>query len=219
MYEYDESDWFQISALNRFLFCPRQFALVHIEGEWAENVHTFTGHLLHERTHDPEYGESRGNKLIRHAMRVFSPELGVSGECDTVEFLKSDTGITLADKAGLWAPVPVEYKKGADKGLVSDRAQLCCQAMCLEEMLCCEIQYGYLYYFETRRRTRIEFDSELRSLVKDSLVRMHELYEKRHTPVVKKQASCKACSLYHICMPVLSSKKSVSKYMDEYIKI
>lgn len=217
MIDYDESDWFQISALHRYLFCQRRFALVHIENQWAENIHTVTGNILHERTHDPEIEESRGDKIIKHAVRVFSGELGVSGECDTVEFLQSDSGISLSGKSGLWTPVIIEYKKGQDKGLMNDRAQLCCQAMCLESMLCCEMVFGFLYYFQTRRRVRVEFDAGLRNLVTESLAQMHELYERRHTPKAKPMAACKSCSLYDICMPGLVRKKPVADYLDDYV--
>jgi CRISPR-associated protein Cas4 len=108
----------------------------------------------------------------------------------------------------------VEYKRGEPKENNCDAAQLCGQAMCLEEMLCCEISSGALFYGERKRRTIVEFSSELRSEVLAALKEMHELYDKGYTPKVKPGKSCNACSLKELCMPVLMKNTSVKEYLE-----
>lgn len=220
MTEYCEEDWFMLSALDKYVFCPRQFALIHIEDQWAENEHTVTGSILHERAHEHTGQESRGDKVIERAVRVFSPTLGVSGECDVVEFVKSEIGTEIKGREGFWRPVPVEYKKGRPGNLDEDDqdvVQLCCQGMCLSEMLACDVLYGYLYYFEVRRRYRVDFTESLQGKVCRALSEMHRLYERRYTPVVKRHKGCRSCSLCNICMPEIMKQRSVKNYIDEYV--
>ena len=147
---YSPDDCLMISGLQHFRFCRRQWALIHIEQQWAENLRTVEGTLLHERAHNEQLRESRGDLLIVRGLRVQSLTLGLTGQCDVVEFRRDDTrGVTLCGKEGAWLPYPVEYKHGAAKQDGSDALQLCAQAMCLEEMLVCEIPSGALFYGET----------------------------------------------------------------------
>ena len=139
---YQEDDFLQLSGLQHFRFCRRQWALIHIEDQWAENFRTTDGAILHANAHNGDLTESRGDLLITRDMRVFSRTLGVSGACDVLEFHRGGTGIPLAGREGLWQPFPVEYKRGRPKEHDADALQLCGQAMCLEEMLCCEIPAG-----------------------------------------------------------------------------
>ncbi len=170
---------------------------------------------MHERAHNEGLTEKRGDIITTRAVRVFSPKLGISGQCDVLEFHKSEGGIVLPDREGLWTPFPVEYKRGSFKKENFDRAQLCAQAMCLEEMLCCEISEGALYYGEIRRREKVFFTDDLRSEVKKALAEMHELYKRGYTPKVKANKSCKACSLVDICLPGMEKTGSVSDYLKE----
>lgn len=80
--------------------------------------------------------------------------------------------------------------------------------MCLEEMLCCNIEEGSIFYGETRRRTLVKIDEHLRNKVKARFKEMHEMYDKRHTPKVKPTKSCNACSLKNLCLPKLCKNKS-----------
>ena len=146
-------------------------------------------------------------------MRVFSATLGVSGACDILEFHRGSTGIPLKGKTGLWQPYPVEYKRGKPKQDTEDALQLCGQAMCLEEMLCCEIPVGALYYGEIRRRTEVLFTPDLRLEVQKLLTEMHALYDRGHTPKVKPTKACNACSLKELCLPKLMRSKSVETYL------
>jgi CRISPR-associated exonuclease Cas4 len=131
-----------------------------------------------------------------------------------VEFHKVEDGISLFSFADKWQPYPVEYKKGGPKENHADELQLCAQAMCLEEMLLCNIPEGSLYYGTNRRRTQVEFTPELREQVKSMLQEMHELWDKGYTPKVKPQKGCNACSLKEICIPKLTKTKSVSSYIE-----
>ena len=205
----------QLSGLQHFKFCRRQWALIHIEAQWAENYRTTDGEILHERAHDGTLSESRGDLLVTRDVRVFSPCLGISGACDVLEFHRGDTGIPLNGRDGLWQPYPVEYKRGKPKQDTTDALQLCGQAMCLEEMLCCEIPAGALYYGEPRRRTEIWFTPELRQEVQTLCAEMHALYERGHTPKVKPTKGCNACSLKELCLPKLMRKRSVADYLRQ----
>ena len=142
---YDEEDFLQLSGIQHFRFCRRQWALIHVENQWQENYFTVDGTLMHENAHDGEKRESRGDMLILRGLPVFSRTLGVSGQCDVVEFYRDDSGVALRGSEGLWRPFPVEYKRGKPKANSADELQLCAQAMCLEEMLCCAIPQGALY--------------------------------------------------------------------------
>jgi CRISPR-associated exonuclease Cas4 len=211
---YSEDEFLQLSGLQHFLFCRRQWALIHIEQQWAENLRTVSGELMHERTHDEKLTEKRGNIIITHGMRVFSRALGVSGQCDVLEFHRDDRGVAINGWDGKWIPFPVEYKRGEPKSGSFDEAQLCCQAMCLEEMLCCRIESGALFYGEIRRREQVEFTQDLRLQVEDGTNQMHELYSRGYTPKVKPSKACNACSLKELCLPVLLKTLSVKSYME-----
>lgn len=212
---YKEDDFLQLSGIQHFAFCRRQWALIHIELEWEENVRTVEGVLLHEKAHDASIKEKRGNLIITRALPIHSRELGISGECDVVEFHKSKEGITLSGIEGKYTVTPVEYKRGKPKNNDFDVLQVTAQALCLEEMLCCEIPFGYIYYGEIKHRIKIEFTEELRQKVKSMFLEMHKYFEQRYTPKVKISKSCNACSLKDVCIPKLNKELSVKKYIDK----
>ena len=211
---YNEEDWLQLSGLQHFAFCRRQWALIHIESQWAENYRTVDGDLMHQRVHDQSLRESRGDLLIVRGLAIHSARLGASGQCDAVEFRRDPEGIPLQGREGLWLPYPVEYKRGRPKEHDADELQLCAQAMCLEEMLCCSVPAGALYYSEPRRRTAVGFTPELRKQVENSLSEMHQLFQRRYTPKVKASKACNACSLKELCLPKLMNREKVSTYLD-----
>lgn len=215
---YDEDDFLQLSGIQHFAFCRRQWALAYIELQWQENVRTVEGHLLHENAHDSALKEKRGDLIIVRGMPVHSREIGISGECDVVEFHKSEDGVPVSGREGKYRAVPVEYKRGKPKANDVDALQVAAQALCLEEMLCCDIPCGYIYYGESRRREKIEFTDELRKKVKDMFAEMHKFYDQRYTPKVKRTKSCNACSLKDICIPALNKEISVKNYIDRKMK-
>lgn len=210
---FKEEEYLQLSGLQHFSFCRRQWALIHIEQQWAENLRTVDGRILHEKAHDGSSREKRGDLLITRDMSIHSPTLGVSGKSDVVEFHRGSAGIPLPGQEGLWQPYPVEYKRGSPKMTDADRLQLCAQAMCLEEMLCCVIPEGALFYGEIRRREVVDLDEELREQVRTLLSEMHDLYRRSHTPKVKPTRGCNACSLKELCLPKLARKRSVADYL------
>lgn len=215
--EYSEDDYLSISGLQHFAFCRRQWALIHIEQQWEENLRTVEGQILHEKAHDGYTSEKRNNIVISRGMAVFSRKLGINGFCDVVEFHKSSDGVKIFGREGLYKPVPVEYKRGNPKAEDCDALQLCAQAMCLEEMLLCEIPEGYIFYGEINRRQTIELSQDLREKTESMLSEMHSLYDRRYTPKVKITKSCKACSLAEICIPKLNRNLSASKYIRDNI--
>lgn len=215
---YKEDDFLQLSGIQHFAFCRRQWALSYIELQWNENIRTVEGKLLHERAHDDSIVEKRGDKIISRAMPIHSRELGISGESDVVEFHKAKDGITLAGRDGFYQVIPIEYKRGRPKENDVDILQLVSQAMCLEEMLCCEIPVGYLYYGETRHRTAVEITAEHKQRVRDMFNEMHQYFDRKYTPKVKRTKSCNACSLSDICLPVLNKMRSVDRYISSAIE-
>ncbi len=215
---YNEDEFVQLSGIQHFAFCRRQWALIHVEGQWAENARTACGKIFHERAHDASLAEKRGDLLTVRGLRVFSSTLGVSGECDVVEFRRDgQCGVPLRNYDGLWSPMPVEYKSGASKISDADRLQLCLQAICLEEMLGCPIHTGCLYYGETRRRERVELDEELRRAAKGATEEMHAYLRRGYTPKVKTCKHCNACSLREVCLPALCRNLRVDDYIADVV--
>lgn len=217
---YDEQDYLLLSGIQHYAFCPRQWALIHIEEQWNENYLTACGRIMHAKAHDGDACEKRGNIIIFRALKVRSVELGISGECDIVEFHKSKSGISINGYNDLWLPYPVEYKRGKSKLDDCDRLQLCAQAVCLEEMLCTEIGRGALYYGEPRRREEVDFTSELREKLADTVKLMHEMFSRKYTPNAVKRKCCSNCSIKDLCLPGLGEKAetSVMKYMEAHIE-
>ena len=212
--EYNEDEYLMLSGLQHFVFCRRQWALIHIEQQWAENYRTTDGMIMHRNVHDSEFNESRGDVLITRGMAVSSAELGISGECDVVEFHKCRDGIHIHGREGKYNAVPIEYKRGKPKDNDSDILQLAAQAFCLQEMLCCSIPYGFLFYGEIKHRMKVEFTQELFDRLRKITAEMHEYYRRKYTPVVKRSRSCNACSLKDICLPDISGR-SAAEYIRE----
>jgi CRISPR-associated exonuclease Cas4 len=186
---FPESDLFPLSALQHWLYCPRQCALIHLEQAWAENRFTAEGRVLHEKAHEGR-DESRAGVRITRGMAVRSLALGLSGQCDVVEF-HGDGSIR-----------PVEYKRGKPKAHRADEVQLCAQAICLEEMLGVRIGQGSLFYGERKRRTEVTFDEDLRELVAQAARSLHEMRSSAKTPLADYEPSrCDACSLLELCQP------------------
>jgi CRISPR-associated exonuclease Cas4 len=217
---YSEDDYLQLSGIQHFSFCRRQWALIHIEEQWNENYLTAGGRIMHNKAHNDDTIEKRGDLIIARALKVRSAKLGISGECDIVEFHKSDAGVSLNGYADLWQPYPVEYKRGKTKLDDCDRLQLCAQAVCLEEMLCVKIESGALFYGEPRRREVVAFTPELRAKLTDIVITIHELFNRKYIPKAVKEKHCQSCSIKDLCLPVLgkTDKTSVIKYMEMHLE-
>ena len=214
---YAEEDYLMLSGIQHFAFCKRQWAMIHIEQQWAENYRTTAGEIMHKKAHDESAFEKRGNLLTVRGRRISSRSLGLSGQCDVVEFHQDENGIDLFGYEGKWNIVPVEYKRGTVKENNADELQLCAQAVCLEEMFQMDIPEGFLYYGENRRRHQVEFTSELRSEVERTADKMHEMFRRGHTPGAKPSKQCKSCSLENLCLPKLQKSGDVRKYIEKNI--
>lgn len=211
-------DYLQMSGIQHFCFCRRQWALAYMEQQWSENLHTAEGRLQHERAHDETLSEKRGGLLTVRGMRVVSHRLRLSGECDVVEFRAGPGGVELHGRAGRWLPMPVEYKHGSSKENDADRLQLCAQAMALEEMLVCEIPRGAIFYAETRRRESVDISPELRGKTQSMADEMNEYFRRGHTPKVRPGKHCNACSLKELCLPALYRRHDTARYVQEHIE-
>lgn len=212
---FSESDLLPISALQHIVFCERQCALIHIERQWEENRLTAEGRLLHERT-DKEEVESRGDTRIARGLLLHSKRVGLHGRADVVEFHRTadNSGIVIPDCTGKWIVYPVEYKRGKPKADRCDEVQLCAQAICLEEMLSTIISEGALFYGTPRRRTIIQFGSDLRKETEDRADRLHKLIKNGNTPKAVYEKKCDNCSLVNICMPKLYTTNNVNEYLN-----
>lgn len=216
--DYGEEDYLMLSAIQHFEFCRRQWALIHIEQLWAENLHTVEGEIMHKHAHDNNFIETRKDTIITRGIPVHSAKLGISGICDVVEFIRDDeNGFEIHGREGKYRIVPIEYKKGEPKEGLEDVMQVVLQAMCLEEMLCCKIEKGYLYYGERRRRTEVIIDEELRNKAECDVKEMHDYFNRRYTPKVKTTKKCNACSLKNLCLPKLMKNDNVKEYISKAI--
>lgn len=211
-----DEEYLALSGIQHFAFCRRQWGLIHIEQVWQENLLTSLGRVVHSRAHDASERERRGDVLIVRNLYVSSSVLRLEGRCDVVEFFRSDEGCPLFGEDGLWSVRPVEYKRGSSKNHDADRLQLCAQAMCLEEMLSCEIGQGDLYYGASRHRETVVFADGLRESVTACAKEMHALYARRYVPRVKKKESCRSCSLNDICYAEILDR-SVKEYISDYV--
>ena len=213
-----EEELLPLSGLQHFTFCRRQWALIYVENQWQENLRTVEGSLEHRRAHDEAARERRGDTLILRGLAVISRELGLTGKCDVVEFHADPAGIPLRGEEGRWRPEPVEYKAGRPKEHLADELQLCAQAMCLEEMLCCSIPSGALFYGQTRRRSGVAFGEELRQAVRDACAQMRQYVRRGYTPGARPEKFCNACSLKDLCLPQLSRRGSVADYLRRVVE-
>lgn len=188
----DEDSLIPLSALQHWLFCPRQAALIHVERLWAEDQATAEGRLLHERVDDGR-GATRQGTRIERGLQIRSLALGVSGKADVVELRKG--------RDGRLHPYPVEYKRGRPKAHRADEVQLCAQAICLEEAFGVEVPEGALFYGAERRRTVVVMDRDLRALTARVAAEARDALLEGRTPAPVKKPGCRRCSLQALCQP------------------
>lgn len=216
---YEDEDLLLLSGIQHMAFCERQWALIHVEQIWSENVRTVEGRHLHERADDPFDDETRKTIRIIRGVPIVSRRLGLRGVADVVEFQYSKEHITsetcrLTKREGWWRPVPIEYKRGRPKRDDRDAVQLCAQAMALEEMMDVTISAGFIYYGDIRRRETVDIDNRLRQHTTDLAARMHQLMQEGITPRAQKGKRCSLCSLEEKCQPSwMIRHRSVAKYL------
>jgi CRISPR-associated exonuclease Cas4 len=187
---FSEDDYIHIAALQHYAFCPRQWGLIHLEQQWAENQLTVEGRLLHRRADEPDI-EVRKDAEVHRAFRLSSSHFGLTGIADVVEFdLEEGRPVKVA---------PVEYKRGQSKADDCDRLQLCAQCLCLEEMTGLTVESAYLFYGKTRRRETVEIGAELRERTIQTISEIRGFMEKGKTPAPRSGRYCRSCSLIEIC--------------------
>ena len=207
-----------ISGIQHYLFCPRQWGLIHIEQQWADNFLTADGELVHSRVHDSDSSYKRGELLSLNSLHVSSERLGIEGVCDAVEFRLSEEGVELFGRPGKWTIMPVEYKRGESKPNDSDILQVVAQAVCLEEKLNCRIERGAIYYGKTHSRDYVDIDDRLRNKLEEIVGEMHRCYDRHYTPKACRSRKCSSCSLLDLCLPGIFEETSVSDYVQQHIR-
>lgn len=215
---YDDDHMLMLSGIQHYMFCPRQWALIHIEQQWDENRLTAEGQLLHQKVDNPAYRQKNGNVITLRAVTIASHFLGLYGVTDAVELLPSDSAedaITHPRYPGFWRPYPIEYKRGRQKPDERDEVQLAAQAICLEEMYGIHIPEGALFYHETRHRETVLINDHLRQLTYELSDAMHRTFESGTTPKPEERKECRSCSLTDICSPELAKKPSVAHYLKK----
>ena len=205
MKKYDESERLAISAVKQYAYCPRRFGLMFIDGEWGDNYKITEGNILHEKVNDPFFSEKRGDRFISRSVPVFSDSLNLYGVSDIVEFLRSDNGVNIGTREGLWLINPIEYKNGKPEKSHSDKYQLCAQALCLEEMFKTIIKSGDIYYGKLRKRETIILTDEIKAKTKDIIREINFLFDSGFSQIPSKpeNQNCSLCSLLDICVPTI----------------
>jgi CRISPR-associated exonuclease Cas4 len=197
-------DILPLSLLNDFLYCRRRAALKVGEGWRESNEHTERGDIVHEHADLPGYEMAKGVKMWR-ALPVWSERLGLSGKCDIVEAELSAGGRGNGTKPARLCPV--EYKRGRRRRFENDDAQLCAQALCLEEMFGIPVRHGAIFHAESKRRREVEFTPELRQLVERALADFRAILDCQDglacsaMPMAVYKPACEECSLVDICLP------------------
>jgi CRISPR-associated exonuclease Cas4 len=211
---YALDDLIPVSALQHALFCERQYALIHLEQQWAENFFTAEGNVLHERVH-VEHHESRERFRQEYDLAVRSLEYGIIGKCDLVEIL-------FDSEKNVAKVTPIEFKRGKQKKDDVDRVQLCAQVLCLEEMFKIKIDTGEFYYLQEHRRCEQIIDDQLRNTTTALIERIIQMNTEGKTPKANySKKKCDNCSLVDICMPKFLGvgSKDVARYVQTQIRI
>jgi CRISPR-associated exonuclease Cas4 len=203
-----------LSLLNDFLYCPRRAALKAVEGWRGANQHTVRGQIAHEHADLPGYEVAKGVTVLR-ALPVWSERLGLSGKCDVVEAGKAESGKQKAEMesepphVGCYTSLaPIEYKKGKRRAFENDDAQVCAQALCLEEMFGVAVEHGAVFHAASKRRREVEFTPALRKLTEDAVGELHQLVASGRVPAAIFRPACEECSLFEICLPKGTSTDS-----------
>ena len=213
---FKEDEMLMLSGIQHYMFCPRQWALIHIEQQWEDNKLTVEGQLLHKNVDNPFYRQKNGDVITLRSVHIASKELGLYGITDAIELKPTDNlqnAITYNRYKGYWSPFPVEYKRGHSKPDERDEVQLAAQAICLEEMYGINILFGAIYYNEVRHREEIEITPTLRETTKECAYQMHHIFHSGTMPKAIKTKNCKNCSLKDVCIPELEECTKVKNYL------
>ena len=216
--EYQEEDMLMLSGIQHYVFCPRQWALIHMEQEWEDNKLTVEGNILHTNVDNPFYRQKNGKTITLRSVSVASKRLGLYGIIDAIELVHSkskENTFSHASYPGLWRPLIVEYKRGRSKPDARDEVQLAAQVLSLEEMYNINIDNAAFFYGETRHREIINISDALRELTYKYAFEMHKIFKSGDTPQAIKKPHCRNCSLLNKCWPKLANCTSVSYYLKK----
>lgn len=198
------SDPLPLSALEHHAYCPRQCALILVDGLWEDNPHTVRGTRGHRRADSGADRRERGVQVVR-SLLVWSDRLNLSGRADAVEF--HDDG----------AIVPVEYKVGGRHGDTA-RVQICAQALCLEEMFSTDVSMGFVWYTAARRRDRVAIDVDLRELTVDRIEAVRKIKSETKLPPAPADSRCRECQFFGHCMPdLVANSDRTSRFLEEEV--
>lgn len=217
---YSDDDMLMLSGIQHFRFCPRQWALIHIDLQWAENRLTMEGHIMHKRVDDPFYRQKCGDFISLRSVSVASRQLGLYGVSDVVELHPTEdekNSIKHPKYPGLWQPYPVEYKHGRPKRNEVDEVQLAAQTMCLEEQYGITIPCGAFFYGEIRQRVEITIGDYLRDIVIKCATQMHDIFQTGKLPIASPGKYCGKCSLKDTCLPQTTECPKASYYLNKYL--
>ena len=215
---YQEEDLLLLSGVQHFVFCPRQWALIHMDQQWAENALTTEGEILHKKVDDPSLRQLNNDRITLRSVRIASATLGLNGITDAVELTPTEdpaNSICHPKYKGRFIPRPVEYKRGHHKTDECDTMQLVCQVICLEEMHNITIDQADLFYWEVRRRENVLITDELREKARFYASEMHRVMKSEVLPPAILAPKCKRCSLCDICMPHTNQLKPVTSYLKD----
>ncbi len=217
-FRYNEDEMLQLSGIQHYMFCPRQWALIHLDQVWTDNYLTTEGSLLHKNVDNPFFRETgHGSVLTLRGLKIASYQLGLSGITDAVEIHPYDNAPKRKSeiiKSHLFEALPIEYKRGKPKTNDCDRIQVAAQASILEEMLGVRINKGAIFYWETRHREYVEITPTMKEMVVKLSNEMHEMFKRRRIPTAVKRRECRSCSIYDYCLPTIKGR-SVKKYFLE----
>jgi len=194
-----------LSALQHYAYCPRQFALIHIEQVWEENRFTAEGRVLHERVDSGVAEQRRGTRYERGVL-LLSQRYRLTGKMDLLEIEQGDPSRYF----------PVEYKRGKPKVEDWDRIQLCAQALCIEEMRDAHVSEGAIWYWEVRKREPVIIDDQLRETTIAVIEGAHALLVSGNTPPpTENRKRCRGCSLVDLCEPDTFRRDHSARYINE----
>lgn len=197
-----EADQIPISALQHWIYCPRQCGLIHLEQVFEENLHTARGQAVHHLVDQPGYEIAKGVRVER-SLPLWSDQVGLIGKADLVEFHPNGSIF------------PVEFKHGRKRQATHDDIQVAAQAICLEEMFGRPVPNGAIYHASSRRRREVSFGPPLRALVAQTAEAIRAMLTSGRLPAPVDDQRCRECSLQDLCQPRAIAARAAQRALRE----
>ncbi len=195
-----------IRAIQHYMYCPRRFALLEVNDDWAENYFVVKANIQHQHVHDGSHSCSDSKKTVRSGITVYNDDYDIFGVTDCIEFIRSPEGIGIDGYEGSFKVRIIEYKPKSPKNSEfneTDAIQVFAQKICADSIWKCSSE-AYIYYSDTRKRIQLPFDTEYEKydgILKKLLAEMREILESKRIPARKKGQKCSGCSMADICFP------------------